>query len=229
MSQLRAWVPGIWFAEGEVQLMPGAYLSTRMTVIRLSDGGLWLHSPIEIDDELAGELKELGQVRYLVSPNLFHHLYLGTAQKRYPQAKLYAPVGLAAKRPDLTIHGTWSDSFAGPWGDEIEHLCLGGMPKLQETIFYHPKTETLLTTDLVFNLQDNIHGWMSHILYRVLGTYKQFKVSPIFTSQIKDKQAFSEGCKGLFGWAFSRIIMAHGRPIDQRAEEYLRVALARWL
>ncbi len=228
MKRLRSWIPGLWFVESDIRMMPGVFLPVRMTVLRLSDGGLWIHSPVEIDDALAVELAAIGQVKYLVSPNLFHHLFLGTAQKRYPQALVFAPQGLAQKRPDLRIDRVWDNALQTPWGDQIEHLCMGGMPQFHETVFYHPKTESLITTDLVFHLQE-IHGWMGRLMFRLLGTYKRFKVSPFFIAQIKDKAAFGKSCKELFGWAFSRVIMAHGEPIDQQAEERLRQALARWL
>jgi len=46
--------------------------TTRMTVVRLSNGDLFLHSPIKFDEGLANKLLGLGTVRHLVSPNQFH-------------------------------------------------------------------------------------------------------------------------------------------------------------
>ncbi len=46
--------------------------TTRMTVVRLSNGDLFLHSPIKFDRRLANGLLGLGTVRHLVSPNQFH-------------------------------------------------------------------------------------------------------------------------------------------------------------
>lgn len=43
--------------------------TTRMTVVCLSDGDLFLHSPVKFDEGLAKELRRLGRVRHLVSPN----------------------------------------------------------------------------------------------------------------------------------------------------------------
>jgi hypothetical protein len=51
--------------------------TTRMTVVRLSNGDLVLHSPITFDEGLAGELQRLGSVRHLVSPNQFHYAHIG--------------------------------------------------------------------------------------------------------------------------------------------------------
>ena len=50
--------------------------TTRMVVIRLADGSLWLHSPIQFTSDLAKQIDALGEVRYLVAPNKLHHLFL---------------------------------------------------------------------------------------------------------------------------------------------------------
>src|SRR5215207_3317939 len=51
--------------------------TTRMTAVRLSNGDLFLHSPIEFTERLAEELQGLGNVRHLVSPNQFHYAHIG--------------------------------------------------------------------------------------------------------------------------------------------------------
>jgi hypothetical protein len=60
--------------------------TTRMTVIRLSNGELFLHSPIKFDRGLADELRKFGTVRHLVSPNQFHYAHIGEWQKAFPEA-----------------------------------------------------------------------------------------------------------------------------------------------
>lgn len=44
----------------------------RMTVAKLSDGSLWVHSPVELDEPLRAALGELGPVAHIVSPNYEH-------------------------------------------------------------------------------------------------------------------------------------------------------------
>ena len=44
----------------------------RFTVIRLSDGTLWVHAPLALDDELRSLLRELGEVKHIVTPNFEH-------------------------------------------------------------------------------------------------------------------------------------------------------------
>ena len=57
----------LWTADGQVDVGMPSFLrkydfSTRMTVIRLPDGGLFLHSPIRLSDGLRAELDALGTV-----------------------------------------------------------------------------------------------------------------------------------------------------------------------
>lgn len=47
----------------------------RMAVLRLSNGSLWVHSPVQLDDTLAAALDELGDVKHIVSPNYEHVKY----------------------------------------------------------------------------------------------------------------------------------------------------------
>jgi glutamate/aspartate transport system substrate-binding protein len=64
--------------------------TTRMTVVRLSNGDLFLHSPIKFEGRLANELLVLGAVRHLVSPNQFHYAHIGEWAKAFPNAVSWA-------------------------------------------------------------------------------------------------------------------------------------------
>ena len=114
-KRLKEHAPGLWTADGQADKEIPKFLqkydfSTRMTVIKLTDGGLFLHSPIRIDSGLRAELGGLGEVQVIVAPNKFHHLFAGDACAAYPNAKLYGALGLPVKRKDL--------KFAGMLGDE---------------------------------------------------------------------------------------------------------------
>jgi hypothetical protein len=68
--------------------------TTRMTVVRLANGDLFLHSPIKLHERLAKDLHRLGTVRHLVSPNQFHYAYIGEWAKAFPEtseARPYRP------------------------------------------------------------------------------------------------------------------------------------------
>ena len=64
--------------------------TTRMTVVRLTNGDLFLHSPIKFDNRLANELQGLGTPRHLVSPNQFHYAHIGEWAEAFPAAIAWA-------------------------------------------------------------------------------------------------------------------------------------------
>src|SRR4051794_38896976 len=93
---------GVWIDTAPGRFL-GMQLTANMTVLRLRDGSLLLHSPLELTPERRAAIDALGTVAHLYSPNLFHHLRLGDWAAAYPHARLHAPPGLAKKRPDLRI------------------------------------------------------------------------------------------------------------------------------
>ena len=112
-----------------------------MTILRLGDGSLLLHSPVELDDGQAAAVDRLGTVRHLVSPNLLHHLYLEQATLRWPDARVWATPGLAEKAPDLRIDEVLATG--SPWPG-IDALEISGWPRLQEFALFHRPSGTLL-------------------------------------------------------------------------------------
>jgi hypothetical protein len=49
----------------------------RAVIIRLDEDFLFILSPIQLTPEIQADVDKLGIVKYLVSPNHLHHLYLG--------------------------------------------------------------------------------------------------------------------------------------------------------
>ena len=74
----------------------GLELGGRMTVIRLPDGGLWIHSPVRVDGATRPAVEALGPVRFLVAPSLMHHLFLPEWAAAYPEAGYAEPTAKAA-------------------------------------------------------------------------------------------------------------------------------------
>jgi hypothetical protein len=98
---LQPFAPDIWIADGSTVSTGGFRYGTRMAVIRLSDGGLFIWSPIKLTDSLRAEVDALGEVRHLVPPNSLHHLFLGDWPRAYANAAIYAPPRLRRKRKDI--------------------------------------------------------------------------------------------------------------------------------
>lgn len=215
--------PDVWGAEDDLFMPGGLHFPVRMTVVRLPDGGLWLHSPVPIDDALAAELDALGPVRHIVAPNVLHHLYFGDAARRYPEAITWGAPGLAAKRDDLTFARTLGEAQP-PWGDAIDSVFVDGIPFCNETVFLHRPSGTLLVTDLFFNIQRPAN-LRSRIFFWMMGLLRRPKQSPVLRLQTKDKAGAAAACRRILGWSFERAVPAHGPVIGADAHRVVSAAL----
>jgi hypothetical protein len=84
----------IWIADGPSVAVAGFHYPTRMAVIRLSNGGLFIWSPIELTTSLQADVDGIGQIRHIAAPNSLHHLFLPEWKRAYPAVQMYAPPGL---------------------------------------------------------------------------------------------------------------------------------------
>lgn len=109
---------GIWIVDGPVvqMAMYGTRIpfTTRMTVVRLSNGGLWCHSPTELVPALKTEIDNLGAVEHLVSPNKIHYAHIQSWAKAYPNATAWASPGVreraARQQIPVTFHADLEDT-----------------------------------------------------------------------------------------------------------------------
>ena len=105
----------IWIFDGEAVTFFFLPFTTRMTVIKLANGDLWVHSPIHLSDALKSQIDQLGLVKYLIAPNHLHHLFLPQWIAAYPDAKTYGTSEVIKKRNDISFDAslnvtTWTGS-----------------------------------------------------------------------------------------------------------------------
>ena len=92
---LKDFGPSLYVADGPTVSFYGIPYPTRMAVARLSDGSAWVWSPVALTDDLVSFMNTFESVRYIVSPNKIHHLFLAQWHEQWPEAQVYAPPGLA--------------------------------------------------------------------------------------------------------------------------------------
>ncbi|CAM2009883.1 DUF4336 domain-containing protein [Acanthopleuribacter pedis] len=218
----------MWEAQVDLNLIGRLVIfPCRMTVIRLKNGALLLHSPVRIDDALAAEIDTLGPVRTLIAPNCFHHLYLKDVMARYPEAKLYTAPGLAQKRPDLDVTAEIRPGKNLPWADEIEWFPLGGAAKMNEIILLHRATKTLIVTDLMFNMS-KVRGPMTPWLLRAAGAWRKPAQSRVWRILTNDRGAAKASLQPVLARPFERVVMAHGDVIERDGKAHFARAL-QWM
>lgn len=206
----------LWVAERPLSYW-GAALGARMTVARLEDGGLWLHSPIDPEPALKAELDALGPVRCLVAPNLHHDRWLGAAQQAWPEARTWGPPGLAQQRADLRIDEELGDRAPDAWRHQIDQSHISGAPKLAETLFFHRASKSLLLTDLALNVVRA--GWWTATALRFAGAYGRLATPRDVRGMLRDPVATRRALDRVLGWDFQRIVPCHGEILTDRARE----------
>ncbi|MCP4286254.1 MAG: DUF4336 domain-containing protein [Gammaproteobacteria bacterium] len=102
---LEAFGTDIWTMDGDQVSMYSIPFCTRMTIVRLPGNLLWLHSPVAASVERMDDVDRLGNVKYVVAPNVLHHLFVCEWAKAYPQADLWGPSGLSGIWSDITGFG----------------------------------------------------------------------------------------------------------------------------
>lgn len=214
----------LWEIDAPLTVL-GMALGHRMTVARLPDGSLWIHSPVAYSPELAAALARLGPVAHVVAPNCVHDTYLEGWFAAYPAARFHGAKGFAKFRPDLKFTDTLGDATHPAWSAMFDQHLMRGAPRINEVVFLHRASRTLVLTDLAFNLGPDM-PLLSRVLLRLNGCYDKFACSRLLRSTIKDRAAFRASLNHVLAWDFDRLILSHGRNLDTGARETLRLAFA---
>jgi len=221
---LRSLAPDVWVATHKLRFY-GTPVVTRMTLLRLADGSLFVIGPVARSPELDREVAPLGPVRFVIAPNRYHHLYAG-AWARHPDARLYGAPGLAKKRRDLHLHGTLGSIAPPEWAEQIDQELVGGLPILNEVVFFHRASRTLVVTDLFFNYPPAKSLFVR--LVRMLEDCDgKFTVPRLVRLMIRDRRAFARSVERILSWDFDRLVMAHGTVLESGGHARAAEALGR--
>lgn len=211
----------LWIIDGDTVSFYCCPFTTRMTVVRLLSGELWLHRPIRYSHQLAEQLAALGDIKYLVAPNHLHHLYLADWIKHYPDACVCGTDEVIKKRPELHFDCSLNNDLQWPWQEEIEQRLVTGSKLMQECVFFHHSTRTLIVTDLIENFpQDHFKGWR-RILAKGAGIIAPNGKTPIDWRLSFKKAEAKAHIQQILLWQPERIVMAHGEVVCRNANDFL--------
>lgn len=231
---LRQLDTDIWVAEQPFRYF-GLSVGTRMTVIRLSDRELAVISPIQMDDAMVRQLDEIGTVSHIIAPNLYHYLFAAACKALYPNATFWAAPGLTSKKPDLAIDQTISND-GSKFLNGIEYtvfdgfrtLGLTGFETLNECVFFHSESRTVILTDTAFHF-DNSFPLITQVATRVLGGYKSLSPSLLERVATQEKEKVRHSVEKVLAWDFERVIMAHGSIIENGGKQRFREGYEQFL
>jgi hypothetical protein len=114
-----------------------------------------------------------------------------------------------------------------PWSSDLQGFFIEGLPVLNETVWFHRSSGTLLITDLLFCFSTT-NGGLTGLVARALGVRGTLAMSRTMKLLVRDKAALKRSTDALLALPVQRIIVAHDEIIDRHASEKLRNAFA-WL
>lgn len=229
MAVLESFGEELWLAAGGDVSSAGFRYPTRMAVIRLADGALFVWSPVALTETLRAEVEALGAVRFVVTPTAMHHVHLAAWRAAYPGATLFAAPRSRQRTPDIAFDAELGDQAEPAWAGQIEQVVMRGNAIAEEVVFFHRRSGVVLVADL---LQNFPKGWFSGWRALVAGmdgmigdearTPQKFRIA--FT----DRRAARQALEQLLAWPAQKVVMAHGTAVRADGAAYLKRAFA-WL
>lgn len=228
----------LWIVDGPVIRM--SYLGgslpfpTRMVVVRLEGGDLFLWSPIGLSESLRSQIDALGPVRHLASPNKLHYAHIPAWKRAYPEALAWASPGVRERAASQGI-GVSFDADLGEepdpaWREDLDQIIFRGSRQLEEVVFFHHKTRTVILADLIVNFEPTKLGRIYELLTRLAGAADPDGKAPadLRMSFWGRKQVARTALARMLAWEPEKVILAHGRPYEADGTRELKRAF-RWL
>jgi hypothetical protein len=236
INTLKPVADEIWLVDGPI--IGFRYLGmrlpfpTRMAIVRLADGGLWLHSPTELTPALRAEVEQLGPVRHLIAPNRIHYWWIADWQRAFPDALAYAAPGAreTAAARGIRFDRDLSGEPDSEWAGQIDQLLVPGR-YLTEAVFFHRASGTLILTDLIQSFEPGkIESPWLRLAMRLAGCLHPDGSMPrdLRLTFLGHHRAFRRAVLTMLAWQPARVIIAHGHWYAEDAVRELRRAF-RWL
>lgn len=203
----------------------GVECGSRMTVVRLEGGGLFVHSPVGLDDETRKQVDALGEVRAVVAPSIFHHLHVGAWMAAYPKAHYAACPGLEWKRTDLAWSSVLGDQPHPIWAGEIEQVYFSARRE-NEVDFYFPRRKVMICADALLNVS-TIDDRVTRIVAKIMRNSAP-GVGWMEPLMIRNRQLARRQADRILAWDFDKAVLSHGTMVEHDAREVFRSAYA-WL
>jgi hypothetical protein len=234
LDTLKPVATDLWIVDSGPLHAMGVPIPVRMTVIRLKDGTIWLHSPTRYDDRLRSEIERLGPIRHLVAPNVAHWTLVKGWQDHCADAQAWAAPGLRqrgqVKRSGVVFHHDLGPSSPSAWASDIDQVVVPGGLGVNEVAFFHRATRTLVLTDLIENFEAEKLPLLMRPVVRLAGAMAPDGKAPAHLrfAMNRNRRAAAEMAQRLIDWGPERVIFAHGRWFAANGTAQLRRSF-RWL
>ncbi len=231
LGALKPVAEDIWTVDGpEIAYSLGGLTipcPTRMTVVRLAGGQLWLHSPTAFSAALADHISALGKIAFLVAPNTFHYEYAADWRVAFPDAALYAPPRLPAKAlKRIGAYEVLTNPAPDGWSAGLSQIVIDG-DGFVEVVFFHHASRSLIVTDLMQNFEPGrVRNPIVRALLRIGGaTGPNGRASIEMRIAARNRRAeIAAAAERMIAWKPARILLAHGQYYEGNAEVEIRHA-----
>ena len=231
MPGLQAFAENVWIADGPYVRDFGVTFPTRMTVVKLSDGSLWVDSPVSVPFDILKRITELGPVRYLVAATPRHVWRLAAWHTLFPEAELWAPrnTPFTLKKGHLPFTGILGGAPPQAWAGDLDQLTFKGNALIEEVLFFHKESRTVILDDLI-QVHPIVRGKpLRNALFKLEGVAPPhggvgLDIRLSFTNRSLARRSLER----LRSWDFDKLIIAHGPCIEKDAKPFVERAF-RWL
>jgi hypothetical protein len=199
----------------------GIDFERNVTLLRLSDGRVVIHSTAPFTAEDIVAIRHFGEPAWLVDATLMHDTFAKHGHAAFPDLPYLAPNGFT-KASGITTEPL--DPPPSDWQGEIDVLKLDGN-RMNEHVFFHRRSATLVVADLFFSFPSETRGWARFFVRHITRLPRLFGISVFFRRTINDRHAFERSMKTLLQWNFERIVVAHREPIEKEARAAAERAL----
>lgn len=219
---MRNLAENIWIFDGDSVPFLTLPFTTRMTVVRIGSE-LWVHSPIRLTEIIREQIQSLGQIKYLIAPNHLHHLFIGEWLAAYPDAQSYGTDQVIHKRNDLRFDGSLNNEQSYPWEKDISQVLFTGSPLMEECVFFHNQSSTLIVTDLIENFPAQHFNSWQRLLAKGVGILAPNGKMPLDwrMSFMFGRSTARQHIEKIIGWKPEKIVMAHGVIVEEAAADFL--------
>lgn len=235
LDTLKPIVNDIWIVDSGPHAAFGMIpLPVRMSVIRLQDGSLLLHSPTRFTPALHNQLLELGPIGHLVAPNTAHWMMLEEWQVHVPGAITWGAPGLRERaqvqRSGVRIDRVLPGSLAEGWPTEISQVDIPGIGGFHEICLFHAPSQTLVLADLIQNLDKAKMPAPLRPFLALAGNAGPDGRTPRYLRAVVKRKgdAARDAGQQLIALDPQRVIFAHGDWYERNGADRLERAL-RWL
>jgi hypothetical protein len=198
----------------------GIDFGRNVTLLRLRDGRLVVHSTARFTPEDVAAIRRFGEPAWLLDATRMHDTFAREARLALPAISYLAPA---------VIKGIPTIPLVPPpldWKGQIEVLKIDGLRKIDEHAFFHSASRTLVLADLLFHFPPQTHGWSRFFVRRIMRLPQLIGVSAFFRLMIRDREAFRRSMASVLDWDFDRVIVAHREVIETDGRRHLRDALS---